>query len=133
GGADREHQGGRPPGGAAGRPARPGRRPAAGHGGQGIGARVPEDRAIREEAPVELAPATSTSELREEMSGEMPRVRLTRARILASVLFVLSSLAFLYFVLPKILGLRETWNRLGHGDVWWLVLAAFLEVLSFAC
>ena len=41
--------------------------------------------------------------------------------------------AFLYFVLPKILGLKETWNRLGQGDVWWLVVAAFLELLSFGC
>ena len=63
----------------------------------------------------------------------MPRVRFTRGRLLAFILFVLSSLAFLYFVLPKILGLKETWNRLQQGDIWWLVLAAFLEVLSFAC
>ena len=26
----------------------------------------------------------------------------------------------------------ETWNRLEQGNVWWLALAAFLEVLSFA-
>jgi uncharacterized protein (TIRG00374 family) len=66
-------------------------------------------------------------------SHEMPRVRFTRGRLLAFVVFVISSLAFLYFVLPKILGLKETWNRLGQGDVWWLALAALLEVLSFAC
>jgi uncharacterized protein (TIRG00374 family) len=64
---------------------------------------------------------------------DMPRVRFTRGRLLAFVVFVISSLAFLYFVLPKILGLKETWNRLGQGDVWWLALAALLEVLSFAC
>ncbi len=60
-------------------------------------------------------------------------MRFTRGRLLAFVLFVLSSLAFLYFVLPKILGLKETWARLQQGDVWWLVLAALLECLSFLC
>ena len=64
--------------------------------------------------------------------AEMPRVRFTRGRLIASVTFVVSVAAFLYFVLPKLLGLQETWNRLAHGDVWWLAVAAVLTVLSFA-
>jgi putative heme transporter len=67
----------------------------------------------------------------EVSSEEMPRVRLTRARLLASVLFVVSAVAFLYFVLPKLLGLRETWNRIEHGNAWWLAFGAVLEVCSF--
>ncbi|MGA2010659.1 MAG: lysylphosphatidylglycerol synthase transmembrane domain-containing protein [Solirubrobacteraceae bacterium] len=62
---------------------------------------------------------------------EMPRVRLTRGRLLGSIVFVASTVAFLYFVLPKLLGLRDTWNRLQHGNVWWLALSALLEGLSF--
>jgi uncharacterized membrane protein YbhN (UPF0104 family) len=62
---------------------------------------------------------------------EMPRPRLTRNQLLASLLFVGSSLAFLYFVLPKLLGFRETWNKLQQGNVWWFALAALLEVCSF--
>ena len=62
---------------------------------------------------------------------EMPRVRFTRRRLLASVIFVVSTVAFLYFVLPKLLGLRDTWNRIQHGNGWWLALAALLEVCSF--
>src|ERR1019366_8486328 len=62
---------------------------------------------------------------------EMPRVRFTRRRLLASIAFVVSVAAFLYFVLPKLLGLRETWNRIQHGNAWWLALAALLEVFSF--
>jgi uncharacterized protein (TIRG00374 family) len=93
-----------------------------------------EDRAIKEEARVRsAAPAAAARQPDDTGSHEMPRVRFTRGRLLAFILFVLSSLAFLYFVLPKILGLKETWNRLQRGDIWWLVLAAFLEVLSFAC
>jgi putative heme transporter len=61
----------------------------------------------------------------------MPRATLTRKRLLASVLFVVCSAAFLYFVLPKLLGLRVTWNRLEQGNVWWLGLGAGLEVCSF--
>jgi putative heme transporter len=69
-----------------------------------------------------------------EPSGEpeeMPRVKLTRGRILGSLLFVVSTVAFLYFVLPKLLGLRDTWSRIQHGDAKWLVVAALLEVCSF--
>src|SRR5436309_10421317 len=61
----------------------------------------------------------------------MPRMRLTRGRVTASVIFVISAVAFLYFVLPKILGLGETWNRMKQGNVWWLAFAAVLELCSF--
>ncbi|HUA47843.1 MAG TPA: lysylphosphatidylglycerol synthase transmembrane domain-containing protein [Solirubrobacteraceae bacterium] len=58
-------------------------------------------------------------------------MRLTKGRVLAALVFVASALAFLYFVLPKLLGLNETWNRIQHGNAWWLALAAVLEVCSF--
>ncbi len=61
----------------------------------------------------------------------MPRVRFTRRRLLVASLFVASCVAFLYFVLPKILGLRDTWNRIEHGNAWWLALGAVLEGCSF--
>jgi len=62
---------------------------------------------------------------------EMPRVLFTRQRGLAFGLFVVSALAFLYFVLPKIAGLHKTWNRLGDGDPAWLAVALACEALSF--
>ena len=61
----------------------------------------------------------------------MPRVVLTRRRLLASVVFVIVVVAFLYFGLPKLLGLRQTWSRIQHGNAWWLALGAALEVCSF--
>jgi uncharacterized protein (TIRG00374 family) len=61
----------------------------------------------------------------------MPRVVFTRRRLLASVIFVISTVAFLYFVLPKIVGLRGTWNRIERGNPWWFGLSAVLEVASF--
>jgi putative heme transporter len=66
---------------------------------------------------------------------EMPRVRLTRREVVASVLFVLLGVGFLYVVLPRLAGetaaLRhlETWER---GNSWWLAIGVLLEVLSFA-
>jgi uncharacterized protein (TIRG00374 family) len=61
----------------------------------------------------------------------MPRVVFTRKRLLVSAIFVVSTVAFLYFVLPKLLGLQQTWNRVQNGNVWWLGLGAGLEVCSF--
>lgn len=61
----------------------------------------------------------------------MPRVGLTRRQLVVAALFVVSCVAFLYFVLPKVLGLRDTWNRIEHGNAWWLGLAAALEVCSY--
>jgi uncharacterized membrane protein YbhN (UPF0104 family) len=62
---------------------------------------------------------------------EMPRVHLTRQRAIALGLFIASAVAFLYFVLPKLAGLRQTWDRIGHGSPGWLVAAALFEALSF--
>jgi uncharacterized protein (TIRG00374 family) len=61
----------------------------------------------------------------------MPRVVFTRRRLLASTIFIVSIVAFMYFVLPKLVGLQSTWNRIEHGNAWWFALAALLEVLSF--
>ena len=62
----------------------------------------------------------------------MPRVILTRRSALVLGLFVVSVLAFLYFVLPKLAGLGKTWDRLGQGSPGWLAVAAGFEALSFA-
>lgn len=81
----------------------------------------------RRRARVDPAPREPARGDREDM----PRVRLTRGRLLAVLLFVVSALAFLYFVLPKLLGLHETWNRIQHGNPWWFGVAAVLELCSF--
>lgn len=63
---------------------------------------------------------------------QMPRMRLTRGRVVASLVFVVSTVLFLYFVLPQLLGLKETWNRLQHGNPWWFAVAFVFTILSFA-
>ena len=62
---------------------------------------------------------------------EMPRLRVTRRMLIAGFLFIAAALAFLYFVLPQIAGLDETWNRIEQGDPWWLALALAFTILSF--
>jgi uncharacterized protein (TIRG00374 family) len=62
---------------------------------------------------------------------ELPRIHLTRQRAIALGIFVISAVGFLYFVLPKLAGLRQTWDRIGRGSPGWLVVAALFELASF--
>ena len=62
---------------------------------------------------------------------EMPRVILTRRRVIGFVLFVLAIVAFLYFVLPKLAGVGKTLHRLERGNTWWIIAGVGFEVCSF--
>ncbi len=62
---------------------------------------------------------------------EMPRLRLTRRTVLLGVFFIVTVIAFLYFVLPQIAGLEDTWHRIEDGNPWWLALAFAFTLLSF--
>jgi uncharacterized protein (TIRG00374 family) len=63
---------------------------------------------------------------------EMPRVVITRERALGFGVFVAASIAFLYFVLPKISGgTSESIHNLGDGKPGWLVMGLVFECLSF--
>jgi putative heme transporter len=61
----------------------------------------------------------------------MPRVVVTRGRVIASLIFVFGIVAFLYFGLPKLVGFGASIKRLQQGNAWWLAGAAALEVCSF--
>lgn len=62
---------------------------------------------------------------------EAPKVVITRRQALVFGLFVLSAVAFLYFVLPKLTGLKDTWSRLDNGDPLWLAAGVLFECVSF--
>jgi uncharacterized protein (TIRG00374 family) len=71
-------------------------------------------------------------DLREVVGEEqMPRVPVTRRSAIAFGLFVLSAVAFLYFVLPKLAGLGSTAHRIERGDTWWIMIGVLLEICSF--
>jgi uncharacterized membrane protein YbhN (UPF0104 family) len=61
-----------------------------------------------------------------------PTGALTRRNIVFGLLFILAAIVGLYFLVPKLAGLHQTWGRLRHGNPLWLVVGAGLEVLSVA-
>jgi uncharacterized membrane protein YbhN (UPF0104 family) len=63
---------------------------------------------------------------------QMPRVPVTRRSAIAFGLFILSAVAFLYFVLPKLAGLSSTVHRIERGDSWWIAIGVLFEICSFA-
>jgi uncharacterized protein (TIRG00374 family) len=89
----------------------------------------------RDPAGEDLAPYVSIPPAMAGEGEDMPRVVFTRRRMVLFGVFVVSAVAFLYFVLPKLAGsngLRDSWSKLDKGDPWWLGLAGLFECLSFA-
>jgi uncharacterized protein (TIRG00374 family) len=61
----------------------------------------------------------------------MPRVEVTRRGVVLGVFFVVSAIAFLYFVLPELTDLKDTGERVGEGNRWWLAAALVFTLASF--
>jgi uncharacterized protein (TIRG00374 family) len=57
---------------------------------------------------------------------------VSRRQIVVGVVFILVALGGLYFLIPKLAGLNQTWGQLRHGDALWLALGAGLECFSIA-
>jgi uncharacterized protein (TIRG00374 family) len=66
-----------------------------------------------------------------DLDEAMPRMQVTRQNLAIFAFFVVSAAAFLYFVLPQIAGLDDTWSRINEGDPKWLLLALVFTILSF--
>jgi uncharacterized protein (TIRG00374 family) len=64
---------------------------------------------------------------------EAPKFSMTGRRTALFVLFVLAALAFLYFVLPQLGDVKDTWGRLNEGEPGWLAVAAAMQVASMVC
>jgi uncharacterized protein (TIRG00374 family) len=80
-------------------------------------------------APVDVPNPTPEEDTEDE---EMPRVQMTRRRFVLGSLLIVGVVALLYYGLPRLAGINETWHRIEQGDPWWLALAAGFSVLSFA-
>ena len=80
------------------------------------------------------APVDVPNPRREEDADdeEMPRVQMTRRRLVLGCVLILGVVALLYYGLPRLAGIHETWNRIEQGDPWWLALALAFSALSFA-
>jgi uncharacterized membrane protein YbhN (UPF0104 family) len=57
---------------------------------------------------------------------------ISRRNLIVGVLFVVAALVGLYFLIPKLAGLHQTWGRLKQGDPLLLAVGAALECLSIA-
>jgi len=64
---------------------------------------------------------------------EAPKMGMTRRRTALFALFVACALAFLYFVLPQLGDVRDTWGRLREGEPGWLAVALLMQIASMAC
>ncbi len=91
---------------------------------------VAHGRAVnREDVSAQADLAASGEAISDE---QMPRVPVTRRSAVAFGVFVLSAVAFLYFVLPKLTGFSSTAHRIESGDTWWIAIGVLLEICSFA-
>ena len=61
----------------------------------------------------------------------MPRVEVTRRSLVIGLFFIVSALAFLYFVLPQLADLKDSGERVGEGNRWWLAAAFVFTLASF--
>lgn len=57
---------------------------------------------------------------------------LNRRRVIFGVLLTLAAIGGLYFLIPKLAGLNQTWGHLSRGDPVLLGVAAVLELISVA-
>jgi uncharacterized protein (TIRG00374 family) len=92
------------------------------------------DDALRREAQRREASGAPPEDRSALAPERMPGGVITRGRMIAFAIFVISAVAFLYFVLPKITGsrgLKDSWNRIDKGDPAWLAIAFGFEAVSF--
>jgi uncharacterized protein (TIRG00374 family) len=59
----------------------------------------------------------------EEGEERPPRIDVSRRSLIGFGIFVLLAILALYFLLPQLAGLEETWHRIESGSPFWLALA----------
>jgi uncharacterized protein (TIRG00374 family) len=72
-------------------------------------------------APVQSANAESPEDDADE--GAPQRLQLSGRSLLIFIGFLTASLAALYYLLPQLAGLQDTWHRIEDGSPWWMLLA----------
>ena len=86
----------------------------------------------RATAPEQERAAPPEEEERAAPPDEEPAALLTRKRLLLTLAVLVVALVGVYFLIPKLAGLKQTWGQLSRGDPLWLAAAAALELLSIA-
>lgn len=86
----------------------------------------------RATAPEQERAAPPEEEERAAPPDEEPAALLTRKRLLLTLAVLVAVLVGLYFLIPKLAGLKHTWGQLRRGDPLLLAVAGALELLSIA-
>lgn len=60
------------------------------------------------------------------------RLHVSRRRVLAFAAFLVLAVFALYYLVPRLAGLEQTWRRVERGDPYWLLLALLFTIGSFA-
>jgi uncharacterized protein (TIRG00374 family) len=77
------------------------------------------------------APNPPAPEDEEEHEEHPPKLDLSARNLIGFACFVVLALVALYFLLPQVAGLGDTWHRAEEGSPAWLVLAAVFTVGMF--
>ncbi len=67
----------------------------------------------------------------DDLDEAMPRVHITRRSLVLGGVFIISAVAFLYFVLPQLADLKDQGERVGEGNQLWLAAALIFTLASF--
>ena len=62
---------------------------------------------------------------------EMPRIQITRRNLAFGIAFVVAFMLFIYFALPKLSGIDDTWEQVEKGEPIWLIVALLFTIGSF--
>jgi uncharacterized protein (TIRG00374 family) len=79
-------------------------------------------------APVETANPPSPEAEQDDDHG----LDFSGRAVLTLCGFLVAALAALYFLLPKLAGLHDTWRRIEDGSPWWMAAAFVLTIGMFA-
>jgi uncharacterized protein (TIRG00374 family) len=78
------------------------------------------------------SPNTPAPDEGEDHEEHPPRLDISARNLAGFAVFVVLALVALYFLLPQVAGLEETWRRLEDGSPIWLGLAVVFTVGMFA-
>lgn len=94
-----------------------------------MSASTPEPRSPSGDASADetaVAPEEPTS------TDDQLRLPITRRRVVIFVVVIVVLLVGLYFLIPKLAGLSQTWGQIRRGNPLWFLAGAGLELLSIA-
>jgi uncharacterized protein (TIRG00374 family) len=79
--------------------------------------------AAREERSVAPVDTPNLPAAHDDEDDHGPRLEFTTRSVLTLVAFLAVAIAALYFLLPKLAGLEDTWHRIEDGSPYWMVAA----------